>query len=85
MNTPTDKKYETIGRKIWRISYLWYALRFIAVISLIALAVLYFVNKPLWLAPIIGIAVFLVYRSVYRMIIGIMIRLARKASGENED
>lgn len=82
MNTPTDKKYETIGRTIWRISYLWYALKFISVISLIALAVLYFVNKPLWLAPIIGIGIFLVYRSVYRIIIGLIIRLARKASGE---
>ena len=85
MNTPTDKKYETIGRTIWRISYLWYALRFIAVISFIALAVLYLINKPLWLAPIIGIAVFLIYRSIYRIIIGIIIRLARKASGEKEE
>ncbi len=84
MNTQTDEKYETIGRTVWRISYLWYALKFTAVISLIALAVLYFVNKPLWLAPIIGIGIFLIYRSVYRIIIGAIIRFARKASGDEE-
>lgn len=84
MNTPTDKKYETIGRTVWRIGYLLYAVRVIAVVSLIALAVLYFLNKPLWLAPIIGTAVFLIYRLIYRLIITSIIRFARKASGEDE-
>ena len=85
MSTPTDKKYETIGRTVWSIGYLLYALKFIAVASVIALAVLFFINKPLWLAPIIGAVIFLVYRFIYRIIITGIIRLVRKASGEDED
>lgn len=79
-----DKKYETIGRTICSISYLVYALKIVALISVIALVVLYFLHKPLWLAPVIGFVMFWIYRSIRRMIISGIIRFSRKMSGTDE-
>lgn len=75
-----NQKYETIGRAIAKLSYWWYAFKLILVFSLIALVVLYLVHKPLWFAPIIGVVVFLIYRTIRRAFYRILFRAARKAS-----
>ena len=80
-----DQQYETIGRTICTIHYLFFALKFIAVASGIALVILFFLRKPLWLAPVIGIVIFWIYRSVRRMIFSAIIRASRKACERSED
>ena len=66
-NREADKN-EKIGRTIWGISYFFFAVKFIVVISLISLAVLYLIRKPLWIAPVIALAAFLLYRLCWRLI-----------------
>lgn len=59
-----DKKYETIGKVICNISYWFYALKFIFIVSAIAFGVLWYFDFYLWLAPIIGVVVFIIYRAI---------------------
>ena len=63
-----DKKNEKIGRAIVTISWWIYAACFLFVVTLIAGAILYFFGKPLWIAPIIAIGCFVVYRLIWRLI-----------------
>lgn len=72
-----DKKYETIGRVICTISYWFYALKFIFVVSLFAGIVLWFLDLPLWIAVIIGIVVFIIYRSIRRAIFMLLYKLSK--------
>ena len=84
MSSPTDeeRKNYAIGRTVSRIRYLAFAIRATAVFSLIALIVLYLLRKPLWLSPVIGIVMFLLYRSVRRFIITRLIRFGRESCGK---
>lgn len=72
-----DKKFETIGKTITRITYWLFALKFIIFVSLPALVVLYFIDKPLWYAPIIGVGVFLLYRTLWRLVFSLFLKLSR--------
>ena len=63
-----DKRDEKLGRAIVSVTWLIFAAKFIVVVSVIALVVLYFVGKPLWLAPIIAVVIFAVYRLFWRLI-----------------
>ena len=82
--TSEDKKYETIGRAVLRISYWLYALKIIAIVSVIALAMLFFLQKPLWWAPVIGVAVFLIYRFLRVTLFSALIRFGRASNGEQD-
>lgn len=64
-NTENDEK---IGKAIVNIRWFIFAAKFIIVVSLIALAILYFLERPLWIAPIIGVCLFMVYRLIWRLI-----------------
>ena len=46
---------------------LWFfvALKRIAVVTVIALPILWLLHKPLWIAPIIGVAVYIIWRIVW--------------------
>jgi len=83
MPTPNDddRKYLLIGRILVTIRYILYAAVFIAVVSAIALAVLYFTGKPLWYAPVIGAAVFIVYRLIRGAFCWLLISFGRHSSG----
>lgn len=59
-----DERDEKLGKAILSFSQIIYAIGFIATVSVIALVVLYFIGKPLWMAPLIGIGVYLVYRLI---------------------
>ncbi|MCH5202041.1 MAG: hypothetical protein J1F17_02435 [Oscillospiraceae bacterium] len=72
----TDKKYETIGKVICTISYWIYAFKIILTVSIIAGIVLYLIDYPLWIAPLIGLGAFLIYRSIKRLIFRILYKLA---------
>ena len=68
MDLNEDQKNEKIGRAIVNIAWLWFAAKFIAIVSVIAGIVLYLINKPLWIAPLIGIGTFIIYRFIWSAI-----------------
>ncbi len=78
MNRTEDDKNETIGRTVFSIAYLLFALRFILIASAAAFAVLYFLDLPLWIAPIAGVIIFLVYRGFYRLILRFFIGISKQ-------
>lgn len=63
-----DKRNEKIGRTIVGLGWLIFAARFLIVVTAIALVVLYFLGRPLWLAPVIAIVIFAIYRLCWRLI-----------------
>ena len=68
MDMNEDQKNEKIGRTIVNLAWIWFAFKFIVIVSAIAGIVFYFMNKPLWIAPVIGIGVFIIYRLIWRLI-----------------
>lgn len=77
-----ENREEKIGRAVVSVNYVIFALRRIAVFTLAALVILFLVHKPLWLAPVIGTAVFFIYRALRRWIISGLIRFGRNSSGK---
>ncbi|MCR5356590.1 MAG: hypothetical protein K6E63_04220 [Lachnospiraceae bacterium] len=63
-----EEREEKLGQAVMGISWILFALRFIVVTGLLALAGLYVLKKPLWLAPVIAIAAFVAYRLIYSLI-----------------
>ena len=72
-----DERDEKLGRTIVGISWFFFAFKFIAAVSLVALVILYFLGKPLWLAPLIGFGTFTLYRLFWRLVIGLFIKWSR--------
>ncbi len=68
MDVNEDQKNEKIGRAIVNVTWIWFAIKFIVIVSVIAGIFLYFIKKPLWIAPLIGIGAFIIYRLVWRLI-----------------
>ena len=58
---------EKLGQAVAGISWFIFAAKFIVITTVIALAVLYFIGKPLWIAPIIAVGAFAVYRLFLRL------------------
>ena len=63
-----DERDEKLGRAVVTIGWFIFAAKFITVVSVIALVILYILGKTLWLAPVIGIGVFAGYRLIWRLI-----------------
>lgn len=59
MDMNEDQKSEKIGRAIVNLTWLWFAIKFVVIVSVIPGIVLYLINKPLWIAPLIGIGAFI--------------------------
>ncbi|MCR4793259.1 MAG: hypothetical protein K5871_10945 [Lachnospiraceae bacterium] len=72
-----DKRYEKLGSAVMGAAWIFFALKFIAVVSLVSLVVLWILHKPLWITPVIGVIVFTLYRLVWRLIFR-FIRWAQK-------
>ncbi len=68
MDVNEDQKNEKIGRAIVNLTWIWFAAKYIVIVSVIAGIVLYFINKPLWIASVIGIGSFIIYRLIWRII-----------------
>lgn len=64
-NTENDEK---IGKAIVNIRWSIFAAKFIIVVSVIALVILYFLERPFWIAPLIGVFAFIVYRLIWRLV-----------------
>ena len=63
-----DKRDEKIGRAIVTLSWWIFAAKFLVVTTIIAGVVIFFLEKPLWIAPIVAIILFIIYRLIWRLI-----------------
>ena len=63
---------EKMGRAVVGIAWIIFAAKFIIIATGVALVILYFIGKPLWIAPIAAVIVFAAYRilwgSIWRLI-----------------
>ena len=67
-----DERDEKLGKAILSVSQIIYAIGFIAVVSVIALVILLIIGKPLWIAPVIGVVVYVLYRLVLTAILRLL-------------
>ena len=65
---PDDHKDEKIGRAIVNLRWLIFAAKCISTVTVVSLVVLFFLEKPLWIAPVIGVGAYIVYRVIWRLI-----------------
>ena len=68
MANSQEERDEKLGRAIVTLSWWLFAIKFLVVATVIAGVVVYFLGKPLWIAPLIAIGVFIVYRLIWRLI-----------------
>ncbi|MCR5591018.1 MAG: hypothetical protein K6F73_05740 [Lachnospiraceae bacterium] len=62
-----DERDEKLGRAIVSLTWLAFAAKFIIIVTAVALVILYFLKKPLWIAPVIGVGAFIIYRLIWRL------------------
>lgn len=55
---------ESLGKAIVGVSWVFLALKFIVIITLILIVILHFIGAPLWLAPIIAVVLLGVYKLI---------------------
>ena len=60
----SDEQEGKVGRAVMGFAWIVFAIKFILFFSVVALVVLYFMKKPLWLAPVIALGLYLFYRVV---------------------
>ena len=68
MANSQDERDEKLGRVILTLNWWIFAAKFLIIVTVIAGIVIYFLGKPLWIAPLIAIGVFIVYRLIWRLI-----------------
>ena len=68
MANSQEERDEKLGRAIVTLNWWLFAIKFLVVATVIAGVVVYFLGKPLWIAPLIAIGVFIVYRLIWRLI-----------------
>ena len=68
MANDQDERDEKLGRAILTIGWWIFAAKFLVVATVIAGIVMYFLGKPLWIAPLIAIGLFIVYRIILRLV-----------------
>ena len=71
-----QERNEKLGRTVVGIGWFIFVFKFIVITSVIAGVVLYFLGKPLWIAPIIAVGVFIAYKMVWGMIWRIIDRIS---------
>ena len=64
-----NNRDEKIGRAVAGVAWILFAVRFLIIVSVIALPVVYFLGKPLWMAPVAALVVFIVYRLGWRLVL----------------
>ncbi len=63
-----DERDEKLGRVILTLNWWIFAAKFLVIVTVIAGIVIYFLGKPLWIAPLMAIGLFIVYRLIWRLI-----------------
>ena len=62
-----DNKDTKLGAFVMFIIWILYALKWVALGTVIALPVLWLIHKPLWIAPIIGLILYVIVRIIWRL------------------
>lgn len=62
-----DNKDTKLGAFVMSIIWILYALKWVALGTVIALPVLWLIHKPLWIAPIIGLILYVIVRIIWRL------------------
>lgn len=74
----TIKKHdETVGRVIFSASYFVYAIKRIIAGTIVSLLPLYLLDIPLYFAPLFGLAIFLIYRFLWRTVFRFFYKISR--------
>ena len=60
---------EKIGRTVAGLAWILFAVKFLVIVSVIALPVVYFLGKPLWMAPVVALVVYIIYRLGWRLVL----------------
>ncbi|MBR6359080.1 MAG: hypothetical protein IKS11_05455 [Lachnospiraceae bacterium] len=68
MANSQEERDEKLGRAIVTLSWWLFAIKFLVVATVIAGVVVYFLGKPLWIAPLIAVGAFIVYRLIWRLV-----------------
>ncbi len=63
-----DKRDEKIGRAIVTFSWWIFAAKFLVVATIIAGIVIFFLGKPLWIAPVAAIILFIIYKLIWKLV-----------------
>ena len=63
-----QEREEKIGKTVAGFAWFLFVVKFLIVVSVIALPVMYFLGQPLWMAPVVAVVVFVIYRLVWRLI-----------------
>ena len=66
-DTEQEKREERLGGALVGILWIITALYRIAIVTVIALPVMWLIGKPLWIAPIIGVVAYILWRMVWRL------------------
>lgn len=62
-----DSKDTKLGAFVMCILWILYALKWVAIGTVAALPVLWFMHKPLWIAPIIGLILYIIIRIIWKL------------------
>ena len=68
MANSQDDREEKLGRAILTLGWWIFAAKFLIIVTAISGVVLYFLGKPLWIAPLIAIGAFIIWRLIWRII-----------------
>ncbi|MBQ6574620.1 MAG: hypothetical protein IJL90_00785 [Lachnospiraceae bacterium] len=63
-----DERDEKLGRVILTLNWWIFAAKFLVTVTVIAGIVIFFLGKPLWIAPLVAVGVFIIYRLIWRLI-----------------
>ncbi len=63
-----DDRNEKLGRAILTLGWWIFAAKFLVITTVIAGIVIHLIGKPLWIAPVIAIGLFIIYRLFLRLV-----------------
>ncbi len=68
MSDDQNERDEKLGRVILTLNWWIFAAKFLVIVTVVAGIVLYFLGKTLWIAPLIALGSFIVYRLIWRLV-----------------
>ncbi len=64
-----NNRDEKIGRAVSGFARFLFVVKFLVVVTVvIALPVMYFLGRPLWMAPVFAVILYVIYRLVWRLV-----------------
>ena len=68
MADPQGDREEKLGRAILTLGWWIFAAKFLIIATVISGVAIRFLGKPLWIAPLIAIGAFIIWRLIWRII-----------------